>query len=264
MTDAQKPDANTDQGESAGSDQTVYRKEMTVMRFDDSVSGATVSQSSWRSVGQSEPVLGEAGAPKVLKQRFVLEECVGTGGMGSVFRAKDLRKVEARGSQPFVAVKVLNNNFRHHPEAFIALEREATKSQGLRHPNIVSIFDFDKDADVPFIIMELLEGNELAELLKSYPTGLPEELAWTVIEGMVLGLSHAHEEEVVHADFKPGNIYVTDRDVAKILDFGIARAMRLNDGGEDTDFDPSRLAALTPAYASREMLNGDNPEPRDD
>ena len=78
------------------------------------------------------------------------------------------------------------------------------------------------------------------------------------------GLAHAHHEGVVHADFKPGNVYVTDRQTPKILDFGIARAMRLNGGGEDTDFDPARLAALTPAYASREMLNGDNPEPRDD
>ena len=81
---------------------------------------------------------------------------------------------------------------------------------------------------------------------------------------MIAGLRHAHEEGVVHADFKPGNVYVTTRESAKILDFGIARAMRLNQMDEDTDFDPARLAALTPAYASREMLNGDNAEPRDD
>jgi len=245
-------------------DDSAYRDELTVMRDDLSVSKSTNSQSSWRNDGHASGSADDVDVPRVLKQRFVLEELIGSGGMGSVFRAKDLRKVEARGTQPFVAIKVLNNNFRHHPEAFIALEREATKSQTLRHPNIVSIFDFDKDADVPFITMELLEGNELAELLKSYPSGLPDDLAWKVIEGMVLGLSHAHEEGVVHADFKPGNIYVTNRKAAKILDFGIARAMRLNQGGEDTDFDPSRLAALTPAYASREMLNGDNPEPRDD
>jgi len=246
------------------SDDTVFRSDMTVMRDDASDTGTSLSDSSWRSGVAVEGSESGAEAPKVLKQRFVLEQLIGTGGMGSVFRAKDLRKVEARGTQPFVAVKVLNNDFRHHPEAFIALEREATKSQGLRHPNIVSIYDFDKDGDVPFITMELLEGDELADLLKSYPSGLPDELAWQVIEGMVSGLRHAHDELVVHADFKPGNIYVTQRKATKIFDFGIARAMRLNEGGEDTDFDPARLAALTPAYASREMLNGDNPEPRDD
>lgn len=238
------------------------REDMTVMR-DPSETTATASQVSWRSHNHAGAGTSDE-APKVLKQRFVLEELIGSGGMGSVFRAKDLRKVEARGTQPYVAVKILNNDFRHHPEAFIALEREASKSQGLRHSNIVSIFDFDKDEDVPFITMELLEGEELADLLKAYPSGLPEELAWKIIEGMVLGLKHAHEEEVVHADFKPGNIFITQKKVAKILDFGIARAMRMNSGSEDTDFDPARLAALTPAYASREMLNGDNPEPRDD
>ncbi len=240
----------------------LLREDMTVMR-DPSETTATASQVSWRGHSAVSASSSDE-APKVLKQRFVLEELIGSGGMGSVFRAKDLRKVEARGTQPYVAVKILNNDFRHHPEAFIALEREASKSQGLRHSNIVSIFDFDKDEDVPFITMELLEGEELADLLKAYPSGLPEELAWKIIEGMVLGLKHAHEEEVVHADFKPGNIFITQKKVAKILDFGIARAMRMNSGTEDTDFDPARLAALTPAYASREMLNGDNPEPRDD
>ncbi|MEM9624159.1 MAG: protein kinase, partial [Pseudomonadota bacterium] len=112
--------------------------------------------------------------------------------------------------------------------------------------------------------LQELEGQELAQMLQTYPNGLPDEIAWPIIEGMVLGLMHAHEEGVVHADFKPGNVYVTNRHATKILDFGIARAMRTHHGGEDTDFDPSRLAALTPAYASREMLNGDNAEPRDD
>lgn len=244
-------------------DETVLRDDVTILR-DTSTSITLGTQSSWRS-GQYVEVDGADGeAPKVLKQRFVLEEKIGSGGMGSVFRAKDLRKVEARDNQPHVAIKVLNNDFRQHPEAFIALEREASKSQGLRHNNIVSIFDFDKDGDVPFITMELLEGCELAELLRAYPNGLPVDRAWSVIRGMVQGLAHAHSEGVVHADFKPGNIFVTDQQVVKILDFGIARAMRASDEAEDTHFDPARLAALTPAYASREMLNGDNPEPRDD
>ncbi|XOV84503.1 MAG: protein kinase [bacterium] len=253
---------NKDVNDESVTDTTLLREDMTVMR-DPSETTGTNSQVSWRSSSGTGNAASDE-TPKVLKQRFVLEELIGSGGMGSVFRAKDLRKVEARGTQPYVAVKILNNDFRHHPEAFIALEREASKSQGLRHSNIVSIFDFDKDDDVPFITMELLQGEELADLLKAYPSGLPEELAWKLIEGMVLGLKHAHEEEVVHADFKPGNIFVTQKKVAKILDFGIARAMRMNAGSEDTEFDPARLAALTPAYASREMLNGDNPEPRDD
>lgn len=230
------------------------RQDVTVLRIDSSISKSLSAQGS-----------GEADPPRVLKQRFVLEEKLGSGGMGSVFRAKDLRKVEARDRQPFLAVKVLNNDFREHPEAFIALQREATKSQAVSHPNIVSIFDFDKDGDVPFITMELLEGQELANLLRAYPNGLPDETAWNVIRGMCAGLRHAHEAGVVHADFKPGNVFVSPRNHAKILDFGLARAAHMNQlEGEDTAFDPARLGALTPAYASREMLSGDNPEPRDD
>ena len=221
---------------------------------------ASISNSS--SSGASS---GEADAPRVLKQRFVLDEKLGSGGMGTVFRAKDLRKVEARDRQPFLAVKVLNNDFREHPEAFIALQREAAKSQTLSHSNIVSIFDFDKDGDVPFITMELLEGQELAQLLRAYPGGLPDQMAWEIIEGMCGGLQHAHEAGIVHADFKPGNVFISPKNAPKILDFGIARAVHLTETeGEDTLFDPARLAALTPAYASREMLNGDTPETRDD
>jgi hypothetical protein len=222
----------------------------TVLRIDPSLSGGT---------GKA----GSVSMPRVLKQRFVLEEKLGSGGMGTVFRAKDLRKVEARDRHPYVAVKVLNNDFREHPEAFIALQREATKSQALSHRNIVSIYDFDKDGDVPFIIMELLEGQELAELLRAYPTGMPDAMVWKIIRCMCEGLEHAHEAGLVHADFKPGNVLVAPDHSAKILDFGIARAVQLNQLGDEDD-QPGRVAALTPAYASAEMLDRHDPEIRDD
>ncbi len=203
--------------------------------------------------------------PRILKQRFILDEKLGSGGMGTVYRAKDLRKVEAQDRQPYVAIKVLNNDFRAHPDAFIALQREASKSQGIPHPNIVSIFDFDKDGDVPYMMMELLQGQELATLLKDYPSGLPDAMLWKLVEGMCAGLKRAHASGITHSDFKPGNIFVTQDGTAKILDFGIARAVRVHQhDGDDTAFDPAKLAALTPAFASREMLLGETPEPADD
>lgn len=220
-----------------------------------------------RAPGPGVVTSADGRTPQVLKQRFVLDRKLGSGGMGTVFRARDLRKVEAQDRQPYVAVKVLNADFQKHPEAFIALEREASKSQSLAHPNIVSIFDFDKDGDVPFLTMELLEGQELTELIRQFPDGLPDEMAWPVIRGLLAGLRHAHEAGVVHADFKPGNVFVSPSHHAKILDFGIARAVQVNhqvSPDDNTLFDPKRLAALTPAYASREMLNGDNAEVRDD
>lgn len=203
--------------------------------------------------------------PRVLKQRFVLDQKLGSGGMGTVYQAKDLRKVEARDRYPFVAIKVLNNDFRAHPDAFIALQREASKSQAIAHPNIVSIFDFDKDGDIPYMTMELLEGKELAELLREFPNGMPDALLWPILEGLCAGLKRAHDAGIIHADLKPGNVFVTKGGVPKILDFGIARAVRTHQyEGEETVFDPAKLAALTPAYASAQMLDGEAPTPADD
>ncbi len=232
------------------------------------------SRSDWRLGNGQEPAdttpfrTGD-GADAVLKNRFVLEDVLGSGGMGTVYKARDLRKVEARDRNPFVAVKVLNNDFREHPEAFIALEREASKSQALSHPNIVAIFDFDKDGDTPFLTMELLEGQDLSDLIDAFPNGLPDNVVWPILEGVCDGLAHAHESNLVHADFKPGNVFVNGDNRAKILDFGIARAFRDGpvpgaESGDHTAFDMNRFAALTPAYASLEMLQGETPQPADD
>lgn len=216
-----------------------------------------------RSSGGGAP--GEATSPRVLKQRFVLDRKLGSGGMGTVFRAKDLRKVEARDREPFLAVKVLNNDFRDRPEAFIALQREASKSQAMSHTNIVSIFDFDKDGDLPFMTMEWLKGSELSELLKDFPSGLPIDDVMSLLGGLCDGLQHAHDAGVVHADFKPGNVFVCEDGQAKIFDFGIARAVhREFDEGDDTAFDLHGMGALTPAYASAEMLGGEPPVAADD
>ena len=212
-------------------------------------------------------------APQVLKSRFVLEEPLGSGGMGTVYRARDLRKVEAQDRQPYLAIKVLNGSFREHPDAFIALQREAARSQSLSHPNIVSIFDFDKDGDVPFMTMELLHGEELAAMLKRHPQGLPPEQAWPVIDGLLSAVQHAHAEGLIHADLKPGNVFVTHTGQTKVLDFGLARAVHANLGQgvlqtrldvEDAAYDPDNLGALTPAFASAAVLGGASAGPADD
>ena len=215
---------------------------------------------------------GHAAPPRILKQRFVLEQRLGSGGMGTVFRARDLRKVEAGDRQPYVAIKVLNNDFREHPEAFVALQREAVKSQALAHPNIVTIFDFDKEGDLPFIIMELLDGEELASVLHAFPTGLPQGATRNIIRSLCAALAHAHEQGMVHADLKPGNIFVSEIHGAKLLDFGLARAVTTErfrgkgalEEAESAFFEPNHLGALTPAYASAEMLAGEPAQPGDD
>jgi serine/threonine protein kinase len=207
---------------------------------------------------------------EVLKGRFVLEKVLGAGGMGVVYKAKDLLKVEAQDRDPYVAIKVLSDEFKSHPEAFISLQRESRKSQRIAHPNIVNVHDFDRDGDTVFMTMEYMEGTPLDKLIKQYKaTGLPTDDALTIIEGMSLALAHAHAENIVHSDFKPGNVFVTTKGLAKVFDFGISRAVAIaeqsRDNPEDrTIFDAGTLGALTPAYASLEMLQGEAPDVRDD
>lgn len=216
---------------------------------------------AWEA-GEATPV--RVGA--LLKGRFVLEGEVASGGMGVVYRARDLRKEEARDRNPYVAIKVLGEDFRRYPESFVALQREARKAQTLAHPNVVTVFDFDRDGGTVFMTMELLEGESLASLLKRLPPGgLAPERAFPILEGMAQALAHAHRKGIMHADFKPGNIFVCADGTVKVLDFGIARALPPpGQKQEATVFDPARLGALTPTYASAEMLEGQAPDPRDD
>ncbi|GLQ99204.1 bifunctional serine/threonine-protein kinase/formylglycine-generating enzyme family protein [Dyella mobilis] len=231
--------------------------------------GSSISSSSsesWQRVAQAEG--GEyATVGMLLKGRFLLEREIGRGGMGVVFLARDERKVEARDRDPYVAVKVLNDEFRRHPDSLIALQREARRSQLLAHDNIVRVFDFDKDGTIVFMTMEYVDGQDLKALIRERAfngMSLPE--ARPLIEGMSWALKRAHGAGVVHSDFKPGNVMVTREGIPKVFDFGIARAGKHagDVAGEQTLFDAGTLGALTPAYASLEMIQGKEPTPSDD
>lgn len=200
----------------------------------------------------------------VLKERFVLEEEIARGGMGIVYKARDLRKEEAQDREPHVALKVLNEEFRTHPESLLTLQREAKKAQKLAHPNIVTVYDFDRDGDTVFMTMEYLQGQSLDRIIAGLNrNGMPKERAFEIIEGMAQGLAYAHKSDIVHCDFKPGNVFVTDEGNVKILDFGIARAVKRTKQ-DTTVFNAGTLGALTFPYASCEMFEGADPDPRND
>lgn len=221
------------------------------------------------SVGREQQV-GAVQEETALKGRFVLEKVIGVGGMGVVYKAIDKLKVEAHDREPHVAIKVLSDEFKSHPESFIALQRESRKTQRLAHPNVVKVYDFDRDGDTVFMTMEYMEGRPLDQIIKQYSsTGLPRDDVWNILNGLCSALIYAHAEKIVHSDFKPGNIFITDAGHAKIFDFGIARAVASVDRqtGKHQDrtvFDAGSLGALTPAYASLEMLLGKEPDIRDD
>lgn len=222
----------------------------------------------WSQPSSAAPTRIAPGA--VLRGRFQLDEVLGVGGMGSVYLGRDLIKVRAKDKQPRIALKVLNEDFKQHPDSFIALQREASRQQKLAHPNIATVYDFDQTEDgLAFLVMELLEGQPLNDFIKKVVKpkgGLPFADAYPMVQGLGAALVYAHERNIVHSDFKPGNCFITKDGQMKVLDFGIARAVK-NPGaaeGETTIFDPGKLGALTPAYASVEMLEGEEPDTRDD
>ncbi|MCL6269349.1 protein kinase [Sansalvadorimonas sp. 2012CJ34-2] len=207
---------------------------------------------------------------RLINNRFELQTVLGAGGMGAVYKAIDLRKVEARDRNPYVALKLLNDDFKKHPDAFISLQRESRKSQNLAHPNIVTVYDFDRDGETVFMTMEFMEGSALDGLIrKNANIGLEFEKACRVFRDISEALAYAHSKNIIHSDFKPGNIFVLNSGHAKVFDFGIARAVSSSGIGAPTDddktvFDAGELSALTPAYASYEMLKGEEPSVSDD
>lgn len=232
-------------------------------------SGRMMSQpASWGNAPPDQPAELERmkGIGDTLNGRFVLEECIGFGGMGTVYKALDLRKLEASDRKPYIAIKVLNVQFRGHPKSLITLQREARKAQTLAHPNIVTVYDFDRDGSTVYLTMEYLSGKALSQRLRAPGfTGVPLPEALRIVNGMGRALAYAHERGFVHCDFKPANVILTDKGEVKVIDFGIARVFRKpEEDNEATVFDPGSLGGLTPAYASPELLEHREPDPRDD
>jgi Protein kinase domain len=208
----------------------------------------------------------EAGT--VIRRRYVLERMLGSGGMGQVWKAKDLVSERAKDPNPYVAIKLLNADFEADPDAFVSLQRETKKSQELAHPNVATVYAFDTDeggSGRAFMSMELLEGETLDDFIDRHRRGLTRTDAMPLISGMAKGLEYAHKKGIVHSDFKPGNVFVTAGGNPKVLDFGIARAAKIAgvERREDT-FDAGTLGGLTLAYASPEMIEQREPHPADD
>lgn len=206
-----------------------------------------------------------------LNGRFLLDEVIAAGGMGVVYKAKDLVKLKGGVRDPHVALKMLGENFKPHAEAWKALLSEAEKTKALSHPNIIKVYDFDHDRvrDEYFMTMEYLEGQSLERLVRDGKGGPvePPALAYHIIEGIARALEYAHTQTpvIVHSDIKPSNVVLTRDNVVKVLDFGIARVVRKGEAQSDkTVFGVETLNAYTVAYASCEIMEGWPPHPCDD
>ncbi len=230
-------------------------------------------ESTHRSVNVQAPSMAMQAAAaaesfsRVLVNRFGLAELIGEGGMSRVYKAVDLRKVEAGAADPHVAVKVLNIPFDDVNDAMALLHRELSSLQILIHPNIVRVIDCDRDGDTVFMTMELLNGRTLNDRLKQPGfAGADRAASVPIVEGIARALEFAHGKRIVHGDLKPGNVVVTAAGEIKVIDFGIARAIAdpIKAFMQRSASAADRVTGVTPAYASPQALEHREADPRDD
>ena len=214
------------------------------------------------AVPETDGVAGPAGGENVLRDRYVLETQIGSGGTATVWRAVDLRRDAAAADRPRVAIKLLRPELRSRATCIARLQREFRQTQTIVHPNVVRFFDIDCDRGTWFIVMEHLSGETLSAVLgRGAPAGLPHRDAIRIASAIGNALAHAHARGVTHGDVKPANIFMTASGDLRLLDFGVApEAAERTDEGEATPIAP----AATRVYASPEVLMGEDPEPRDD
>ena len=189
-------------------------------------------------------------ADELFADRYRLERRLGVGGMSTVQLAFDTRL------ERYVAVKLLAEHLADD-ESFVArFRREALAAARLVHPNVVQVFDFglDDDSGRNFIVMEYVDGQSCAEILRDQGA-LPAEEAVAILTQACRGLDYAHRNGVVHRDVKPGNLLRSNEGVVKLADFGIAKA------AEDSEITKVGSVLGTAAYLSPEQARGEKAGP---
>jgi serine/threonine protein kinase len=194
---------------------------------------------------------------QTLAGRYLVEDVIGVGGMGAVFRGRHLLL------ERDVAIKVLRPEYANHPEVSARFDREARSASMFDHPNCVQVVDFGStEHGLKFMVMQLLEGEGLAALLgRRFPISQAVEMALEILAG----LEHAHGRGVIHRDLKPENVFVT-RDhtgavILKLVDFGIAKLVSGRNDGIVTQIG---TVFGTPQYMSPEQAAGEDIDERAD
>lgn len=222
--------------------------------------GQTVERTGTRKrpANQDDPMLG-----RVLDARYRIEQVLGTGGVGVVYRAVHT------GLHHAVALKVLRHGYEDIEMLRRRFQREAKVMSQLNHPNIVGLTDYGIADNVPYLVMELLEGRSLDELLDD--EGPPDPRATVEItRAVVRGLAFAHARGVLHRDLKPGNVFLQqlpdDPHHVKLLDFGLAKILDdgLDDGSNEPTITKAGTVIGTPAYMAPEQGAGQRVDARAD
>ena len=155
---------------------------------------------------------------KLLAGRYELIEKIGEGGMAVVYKGKD------RLLNRYVAIKILRPEYTKDEQFIENFRRESQAAAGLSHPNIVGVYDVGKEGNIHFIVMELIDGKVLSDVIKEKGR-LDYKEAISIIRQVASALSLAHKNQIIHRDIKPHNILITSTGVAKLADFGIAKAV---------------------------------------
>ena len=194
---------------------------------------------------------------------YEIQSPLGAGGMGEVYRARDTRL----GRE--VAVKVLTESFANDPERLRRFEQEARSVAALNHPNILALYDIGSQDGRPYLVSELLEGQNLREVLQG--GALPGRKAGYYAVQVASGLAAAHEKGIVHRDLKPENIFISSEGRANILDFGLAKLTQPDTGPTGSDgitltSSPTQAGVLmgTVGYMSPEQVRGEAIDHRTD
>lgn len=210
---------------------------------------------------KAEPLLAPTKAsigalPDVLAGRYHLERLLGAGGMGAVYRARDLLHEQFGDPDPYIALKILSEEFAESPDASALLYSEFALTRRLRHDNVVRAHTFEVDTDCQraFITMEYMRGLTLDKLLCERPLGLPWKELRDIVLPLLDTLAYAHRRGVLHGDLKPSNVMLSE-DGLRLFDFGLGQAEEGILPGLP-HLSRERFNAWTPGYAAPELLEG--------
>jgi len=199
-------------------------------------------------------------APKAQLGHYEIVSCIGAGGMGEVYRARD------QSLRREVAIKVLPKEWATDPERLRRFEQEAQSAAALNHPNILAVYGFSTSGDhAPYLVAELLEGQNLRERLNQGEIAVRK--AVEIGLQTALGLAAAHDRGIVHRDLKPENLFITRDGVVKILDFGLAKIVastKSESGAQTTTSTDPGFVMGTVGYMSPEQVRGQAADYRSD
>ena len=188
---------------------------------------------------------------------YQITSLLGEGGMGEVYRARDLKLKRE------VAIKILPAEFSRDSDRVSRFQREAEVLASLNHPNIAVIYDLQETAKSRFLVLELVEGETLADRIARGP--IPVQEALDIAKNICEALEAAHEKGIIHRDLKPANVKITPDGKVKVLDFGLAKTLAGESARADLSQSPKEGQILgTPAYMSPEQVRGQGVDKRTD